>query len=384
MYLIFFLLYITCWAQPLQVEIHSRSAIMINAETGAVLFSKEPHQRAFPASTTKVATALVLLDREAVDLAQKISVSREALRYKPLNKNDPPYGLESGATIMGLRAGEIVSLESLLYGLMLASGGDAANVIAEAYGGGSIPSFMEEMNSYLKKMGCMNTHFVNPHGLSHPDHYTTAYDLMLIARRAMQFPLFQKVVSALSYHKPATNRQPEVILYQNNPLLKKSHRFYYPKAIGIKTGYTALAQSTCVAAASHAGRTLIVVLLGSENREGRFIDARALFDAAFAEKLTKRTFFEPGSLFHRPLQGRKNSLQAHLTKQISLSYYPSEEPQCRIFVRWLPLPLPIQQGQKVGEVQILTQDNTILAQGDLLSDQEVAPTFFEHVRQLLH
>ena len=384
MYLIFFLLYITCWAQPLQVEIQSRSAVMINAETGTVLFSKEPHQRAFPASTTKVATALVLLDREAVDLAQKISVSKEALRYKPLNKNDPPYGLESNATTAGLRVGEIVSLETLLYGMMLPSGNDAANVIAENYGNGSIPSFMEEMNSYLKRIGCQNTHFVNPHGLYHPDHYTTAYDLALIAKRAMQFPQFQQVTSALSYRKPATNKQPEVTLYQLNPLLKKSHRFYYPKAIGIKTGYTSLAQGTYVAAATHEGRILIIALLGCEKREARFTDARSLFDAAFAEKLTKRTFFEPGSLFHRPLQGRKGSLQAHLTKQLSLSYYPSEEPQCRIFVRWVSLPLPIQQGQKVGEVQILTQENKILAQGDLLSDQEVTPTLFERVSQMFH
>lgn len=355
---------------------------MMNAETGVVLFSKEQHQRAFPASTTKVATALVLLDREEVDLAQKISVSREALRYKPLNKNEPPHWLESNATTIGLRIGEIVSLETLLYGMMLPSGNDAANVVAEICGQGSIPSFIEQMNSYLKKIGCQNTHFMNPHGLYHPDHYTTAYDLALIARRAMQFPQFRQAVGTLSYRKPATNKQPEVILYQNNPLLKKSHRFYYPKAIGIKTGYTALAQSTYIAAASHAGRTLIIALLGSEKREGRFIDARALFDAAFAEKLTKRTFFEPGSLFHRPLQGRKSSLQAHLNKQLSLSYYPSEEPQCRIFVRWLPLPLPIQQGQKVGEVQILTQDDKVLVQGDLISDQEVAPTLFERMRQL--
>ncbi len=355
---------------------------MINAETGVILFSKEPHQRAFPASTTKVVTALLLLDREEIDLAQKISVSREALRYKPLNKNDPAHWLESNSTTIGLRVGEVVTLETLLYGMMLPSGNDAANVIAETCGNGSIASFIEQMNSYLKQIGCQNTHFMNPHGLYHPDHYTTAYDLALIARRAMQFPLFRQAVGSLAYHKPATNKQPGVTLYQTNPLLKKSHRFYYPKAIGIKTGYTLLAQNTYLAAATHEGRTLIIALLGSEARDGRFMDARSLFDAAFAEKLTKHTFFEPGSLFHRPLQGRKSSLQAHLAKQIALSYYPSEELQCRIFVRWLSLPLPIQQGQKVGEVQILTQEDHVLAQGDLLSDQEVTPTLFERVRQL--
>ena len=282
---------------------------------------------------------------------------------------------------MGLRIGEILSLESLLYGMLLISGNDAANAAAEGCAG-SIPNFVEQMNRYLQKLGCQNTHFENPHGLHHPDHYTTAYDLALIAKRAMELPTFRKVVSSTSYRKPATNRQPESTIYQTNPLLRKSHRFYYPKAIGIKTGYTGSAQNTLVAAASNGERTLIVALLGSEKREGRYMDARALFESAFAEKRVKRTFFEPGSLFHRPLQGRKGSLQAHLSETIALSFYPSEEPKWRIFVRWLPLPLPILKGQKVGEVQILTQDDLLLAQGDLLSDQELVPTLFERIRQL--
>ncbi len=367
--------------KPLTIDVLARSAIVMNADTGAILYEKNAHLPVAPASTTKIATALYVLEKQ-IPLDRMVTISAESLRGRPLKDRDHPYWLDSEGTMMGIKRGETLTIESLLHGLMLVSGNDAANAIAESIGG-AIPPFMDELNAYLQSIGCHETQFRNPHGLTHPEHYSTAYDMALIARRALGLPSFRKLVATSSYPLPKTNKQPPRELHLTNPLLNPKSRYYYPKAIGIKTGYTAAAQGTLVAAATHQDRTLIAVLLGSEVKGQRFEDAKRLFEAAFAEPKEKRRLIGPESLFAKEIVGAKMPLKAAVAKEVTIEYFPAEEPKCKAALHWNLPPLPIRKGQKVGEVQIQDENGLFLQKGDLVALEEVKGSFFFVLKQKL-
>jgi D-alanyl-D-alanine carboxypeptidase (penicillin-binding protein 5/6) len=364
-------------AKPLDMEVSARSAILMNADTGAVLYEKHAHVPCYPGSTTKIATALYVLDK-GVDLKRVATVSAECLKGRPLTDRDhlPPYWLDSDGTVMGLKRGETLTLETLLYGCMLVSGNDAANVIAESVGG-TVPTFVGLLNEYLKGLGCKNTQFANPHGLPHPTHLSTAYDLALMTKKALTIPHFRKVVSTLSYPRPKTNKQPAGEIRLFNPLLKPKSRHYYPKAIGVKTGYTTLGQETLVAAAEHEGRTLIAVVLGcSKKTGGRYNDARKLFETAFAQNRDKRRVMGPENIFTKEMRGAKKPLKAALSKPLTIEYFPAEEPKCKAALHWSAQSLPVRKGDKVGEVYILDENEILLQKGDLVALEELKGSFF--------
>lgn len=368
---------ISLTAKPIDIEVNARAAILMNAETGAVLFEKHAHTPLSPASITKVATFLYVLEK-GIDLDRTATVSAECLKSKPTKDKGlfPSHWLESDATMMYIRRGEVLTLDTLVHGMMLISGNDAANVVAETVGG-NIPAFMVMLNEFLQSIGCQNTQFNNPHGLSHPQHYTTAYDMALITKRALKIPKFRQVVSTLVYTKPKTNKQPLAEMKLMNPLLKPKSRYYYPKAIGVKTGYTSDAQDTLVAAAEHEGRTLIAVILGSPKKTGaRFEDAKRLFEIAFNEKKEKRALIGTDYTFAKAVPGSKSPLKATLSKPLTIEYYPAEEPQCKAALHWDVPSLPIRKGQKVGEVYIQDERDHLLHKGDLVASEEVKGTFF--------
>ncbi len=368
-------------SSPLEVEVSARSAILMNAETGAVLYEKHSHIPMPPASITKIATAAYVLDQKNAQLDQSLNVTSEALKIKPQNGSGefPPYWGEVDGTKMGLVKGEALSLDALLFGLMRKSGNDAANVIAENLSS-SIPEFTSELNHYVRYLGCSNTNFCNPHGLHHDDHFTTAYDMALITKRALEIPKFREIVSAAYYKKPQTNKQAAEELVSHNKLIRPG-KYFYSKAIGVKTGFHSKAKYTLVGAAESEGRTLIAVLLGCENKEARYADAIRLFDRAFAEKLENRVFFSREHLFSHAREDAKMPLKAVLEEDVSISYFPSEEPVCRAFVHWDQIDLPIKQGQKVGQVQICDANGTILEVGELVAKEEVNLSFFYSLKK---
>jgi D-alanyl-D-alanine carboxypeptidase (penicillin-binding protein 5/6) len=366
----------------LQREVSAKSAILMNADTGAVLFEKNQHAPAFPASITKIATALYVLEGKNPDLERLVSVSAESIRIKPPRKewsNLPAYWLEVDGSKMGLVKGEEISVESLLHGLLLASGNDAANVLAESMSR-TVPDFVQELNHYLLELGCRNTHFVNPHGLHHPDHVTTAYDMALIAKKAMQNAKFREIVAKVSYQKPATNKHPEEKILQYNHLLR-SGRCHYSKAIGIKTGHTSQAQNTLVAAAKQDERTLIAVVLGCEKLYDRYADATALFEAAFAEQKIHRTLFTGDEIYNRIIDGSRTSLQAALSQELAIDYYPAEEPdRLQAQICWSVPRLPIQKGAKVGEIRLIDAHGNRVKSEPLFAREKVQCTFLSMIK----
>jgi serine-type D-Ala-D-Ala carboxypeptidase (penicillin-binding protein 5/6) len=375
----FLILWIWCFAlaaKPLNVEVKAGSAVLMNADTGMVLYEKHPYAPIFPASTTKIATALFVISERKPSLDQMFKVSAESLRMRPLNKNGetPPHWWYTDGSRMGLREGEILTVDSLLHGLMLVSGNDAANVLAEGLSG-SVPAFVEEMNQYLKRIGCSATRYLNPHGCHHPEHVTSSYDLCLMTKVALNIPKFRELVSKLSYMKPKTNKQGPVELKQMNQLLRPG-RFNYPKAIGIKTGFHLDAQNTLVAAAVHEGRTLIAAVMGTEAPGDQYADAIRLFEMAFAETKENRRLFGPENHFSRPVPDAKMELTASLDRELFISYFPSEEPNVRAFVYWDEPRLPIKKGQAVGEVRIVNEKGDVITKADLFSKTEVKGKFF--------
>lgn len=364
------------YAEHLNVNISAQSAVLINADTGAVLYEKEAHRLAYPASITKVATALFALQRKGGALDEIVSGSLDALHVVPADfATICPYRLVSDGTHMGLQVGEAISLRALFYGLLLSSANDAANVIAESVSG-SVSQFVSELNAYLHSQGWLQTHFCNPHGLHHPEHQTTAYEMALIARAALKNPFFQEVVKTVHYTRPKTNKQPALPLQQTTNRLLKGGECFYPKAIGIKTGHTSLAGYTLVAAAEEKGRRLIAVLLGCKEGMLRFKEAITLFEAAFGQSCIQRTLFaKEYDFFSTSVKGGKQELAAALGEDARVSYYPAEEPTLKTLVRWQLPPLPISKGAFVGELEIWDGSRCRLASVSLYAKSDIEATF---------
>lgn len=228
-------------------ELTSESAILIDADTGQILYEKNSQQILAPASITKILTTIIVLEK--CNLQDKVLVGK-----------NPPY---VGGSKIYIHEGEEFTVEQLLYALMLASANDVAEALAE-HVSGSVEEFTKLMNEYLYKIGCKNTYFSNPHGLYDDNHYTTAYDMALIAKYAMRNEVFKKIVSTRQYIIPPTNKQPETRYINNhNKLLWNGGKYYYKYATGIKTGYTIKAKNTFVGSATKDGVNLIVVVMKS-------------------------------------------------------------------------------------------------------------------------
>ncbi|MBS0615080.1 MAG: D-alanyl-D-alanine carboxypeptidase [Verrucomicrobia bacterium] len=370
------------FAEPLKVDISSKSAIVINADTGAILYGKDPYATAYPASITKIATALYALERKGHALDEQVVARRECLeRISPVVKHanydkHASHLIEYDGSNVGLRAGDTLSLRVLLYGLMLASGDDAANVIAHQVSG-NIERFMAELNLYLASKGIKNTRFTNAHGLHHPSHQTTAYDMAMLTREALKHPFFRELVKTVKYPKPKSDTH----YLQSNKLLRPGQHFY-PKAIGVKTGYTSHAKFTLVAAAVHEGRTLIAVVLGAPDAPSRYRDAIRLFEAAFSQKPQMRTYFTAEhDRFTTKLKGGSRVLEGALDADLKMTYFPAEEPEVKPHLVWNNTALPIEAGQKVGELQLVDPKGTVVKAAPLFAMQAVEETFWFKIQR---
>lgn len=247
---------------PVTVPVLEAEAACVMEVTGkTVLYGKDEHKIMYPASTTKIVTLLVALERGK--LTDSVTVDRQAA--------------DCEGSSMELAAGEKLTLEDLLYGLILVSGNDAAEAIAE-HVGGNRDTFISWMNDYAARLGTVNTHFSNPHGLPDPyNHYTTAADLALIASSGFRDPRFVRFVNA---------RQEEVVLATGKRIHLETHNDIlrtYPGANGVKTGFTNDAGLCVVASAKRNGVQLVAVVLNSEDR---WEDATKLLDYGF-QKLGK-------------------------------------------------------------------------------------------------
>lgn len=230
-------------------DVQGTAAILADPETGVVLYEKNADERRYPASMTKVMTALVVL--EHADLAD--TVTMDPADFEAL----PP-----DSSVAGFEAGETLTVEQLLYGLLLPSGNECAYALARHVGGGSVDAFVQMMNDKAAELGCEGTHFVNPCGLHDPNHYTTARDMYRIVRIAMQDETFASIVAEPTYEVAATNLQPAREIESTNELLDPESVAYLEGATGVKSGNTYEAGRCLAASAERGDLTLYSVVMG--------------------------------------------------------------------------------------------------------------------------
>lgn len=261
-----------CMAATPNFDVHCASAILIDARTGDVLYEKNSNKQSYPASTTKILTAYIALSQN-LPMNSEIIPSRTSVMSVP-----------TGSSIAYFSENEKLTLEQVLFGLLLPSGNDAANILAEHISG-SNTNFAELMNITAEKLGATNSHFTNPSGLHDNEHYTTAADLAKIAFNAMKIPKFKEIVSQSRYIMPKTNVSKTDRTFINTNKLLTSGEYYYESAIGIKTGYTSQAGNCLVSSASKDGVELIAVVLGGHTipvgKSAVYTDTINLFNFGF-------------------------------------------------------------------------------------------------------
>ncbi len=256
------------------LDLEADSAILMDATTGEILYEKNIHKKQYPASITKLMTVLLAL--ESNHMSDTITFSHDAV-----------FGIEPGSSHIAIDVGEKITMEQALYAIMLRSANEVSLGVAEQVGG-SIDSFCKEMTTRAKELGCKNTNFVNPNGLHNENHYTSAYDMALIAKELLKFDQFKEVMGTLQYNIPPTNKQPETrYLYAQHQMMKPTSIYCYKGCEGGKTGYTNEALNTLVTYAKRDNIELIAVVFRCKGA-GHYIDTTKLFDYGFENFETKK------------------------------------------------------------------------------------------------
>ena len=272
--------------QPDQIAAHSY--LLMEMSSGEILMERDMNEIMFPASTTKIMTCLLALEYIAANRQADESIGTALNRRVTVSHS--ALNIEEGSSRVGFRPGDTVSLRDALYGMMLESGNEAANVIAE-YVSGSQEAFVEFMNEQARLYDMTDTHFMNPHGLHNIDHYTTAADMAKLARIAMSNSVFRQIVSSVTYTAGNIGNRGDINMRNSNRLIDPSdERFYLPYAIGVKTGTHSQSAYTLVAVAQRNGFDLLVVLMYT-GQYSRWTDARRLFDYGFTQ-FTSMSFEE--------------------------------------------------------------------------------------------
>lgn len=251
---------------PTGPEISAKAAILIEANTGVVLYAKNVHEHMYPASTTKLMTALIAYENSALDDIVNFSY-------------DAVFSLEPGSANIGIDPGQAMDMEECLYGIMVGSANEVANAIAE-HVGGSMDGFADMMNAKVNSLGLKDTHFTNANGLQNEEHYTSAYDLAMIAKEFFSYEALTKIGNTPSYHFEATSTQPDDFYVRNKHKLINGE-VAYEGIKGGKTGYTSVANECLVTCDEQNGMKLICVVM-NEDSPKQFYDTVTLFDYGYS------------------------------------------------------------------------------------------------------
>ncbi len=351
-------------------NVQAKSAMLVELGTGQVLFEQSADQQIYPASLTKVMTCLLTLEHGV--LSDTITVSETALQ-----------GLSEAGSTAGLQAGEQLSLEELLYCMMLSSANEACNIAAE-YVAGSVDAFVDMMNERASELGCTGTHFANPHGLHDEAHFTTARDLSLIAREALKNETFRTITSTVTHTVPATNLSEARKLSTTNLLITPGTKYYYEPASGVKTGFTTPAGLCLISTAKNGKMELLSVLCGAdyifeENGEQvnmNFTETKALLEYGFsnfsyAKVLT--TLYPITQLKVLASAGPEYALLAPIHEVTALLPADYDEKDIHTDISYKDpsgVEAPIAQGQVLGHVTVSYQHHT-LGSSDLVAITDI-------------
>ena len=333
------------------------AALVVDATHGEVLYELNAHEKRYPASITKIMTALLTL--EAVDRGE---LALDDIITAPPGIHN---GLSADSSTQNIRNGEQMTLEDLLYCTLVASANEACNVLAHAVAGGVEP-FVERMNQRAFELGMTGTHFTNTHGLHDDDHYTTAWDIWLISFEAMKNETFREIVATKKYTVPATNISKEREFYNTNGLVSpwKYSGYVYPAAIGIKTGTTPEAGHCLVSAAEQDGRTLYCVVLGAQlvkqpdqsYRRMNFVESTRLLEWGFGS-FSYRTIWESSEPVKQLSVTLSDTDHVLVRSEGSISALLPNDVNVKDFEKQITLysesvEAPVKKGQILGEMTI--------------------------------
>ena len=354
-------------------DIQAKAALLVDAETGVVAYARNEHQELYPASLTKIMTALLTL--EAVD-AGKLSMDQELTATASALE-----GLSSDGSTAGIKVGETMTVENLLYCMLVVSANEACDVLAEAVSG-SVTAFVAAMNAKAEELGCENTHFVNPNGLHDSQHYTSAWDMYLITRAAMEHDQFMTICDTADVVIPATNMSAERHLYTTNHVLSNWRVIGYrnKEAHGIKTGSTSEAGYCLVSSASRGSLHFISVILGAERVEENgvgnirsFSETTRMFNYGF-DNFTYKTIVEEKEVIQE--------VPVSLSKMDHVTVHPAKDIEVllpkvlgagdleRTITLEEPVEAPVKEGQKLGTME-LSYEGKVYATVDLLAMHDV-------------
>lgn len=359
------------------ITIDSTASLLVDMETDQILHEENADEVRYPASITKVMTALLTLEaisRGELTMDTMVTAAPEALT-----------DISDDSSTANIVAGEEISVHDLLYCLLVVSANEAANILAMAVSG-DIPTFVDLMNQRAQELGMENTHFVNPHGLHNADHYSTAKDIYIMAKEAMTHAPFREIVSTGQYTTAATNKSEPRTLYNTNGLLArfKYAGYVYSGTIGIKTGSTPEAGYCLVAAAKKKGVTLVSVVLGCENPElgnnkverKQFSESSRLLDWGFtnftsATLLNADTYLEEVPV-RNSFQAAHVVLQPEKTvKSLIPGQYDEEKLDLRLTLNSNTATAPISKGDPLGKVAVI-YDGEQYAEVDMVAVSDVS------------
>lgn len=276
------------------VETETEIFYIESLDTGTVLFEKNSTQKTAPASLTKIVTAALTL-KHCENLDTVITVPEHCIRALD----------GTGSSLAGIKVGEEITVRSLLYCLLVSSANEAAMILADYIGGGSVETFVEMMNSLAAEVGCENTHFANPHGLDEDEHYSCAKDMAKLTKYAMEFPVFNEITATKEYTLPQTNMNSERKIRTTNFLMLSGYREYYlEEAKGVKTGSTTNAGKCVVTTATKNGYSYIAVAMKAPfydyDKDGydenfAFMDTKAMLEWTF-DNIKLKTVTDPSQI----------------------------------------------------------------------------------------
>ncbi|WP_193708243.1 D-alanyl-D-alanine carboxypeptidase family protein [Alkalibaculum sporogenes] len=338
-------------------NIESGSAMLMEADTGQILYDKNSNVKQYPASITKVLTAIIALEHN--ELEDVVVVG-----------NDVPNQIESGSSAIYLIPDEKLTMEQLMYGLLVESGNDVAVAIAEQTSG-SVEEFSKLMNAKAKALGANDSNFVNPHGLHNENHYTTAHDMALIMREAIKNPILLNLMTTKNYIIPETNKQDTRYLWTKNRLYRSdTGEFFYDKVIASKTGFTSVARNTLLSAAEENGMRLIAVVLQS-NGVASYSDTINMFEYGFDNFVTSTLVNKNEFIQEYSIQDATSPLK--IVSRSTVKYVVNKDNDKEIVASInisKDLSPSIKEGEKIGTVEY-SLDATKIAEADLVSGNEL-------------
>lgn len=361
------------------LDITAKAGMLVSMDTGEILYSKNETDKVYPASITKIMTALLMLESEKFNPDAKIAMTKEVLTMI----------LGTGSVVSNLKAGEEITQKDLLYYVLMSSAGDCTYLAAQYYAG-SVENFVAAMNSKAKKLGLKGTNYTNPIGLHDDNHYTTVKDIYTLTTYALKNPTFKEVCETPRYIVNKTNFSSKRTLSTTNFLQDNTTNYYYTYAKGVKTGFTDEAGRCLVSTASYNGYNYMCILMGCPTNLGvrrEFIESRDLYKWAFNNFEFKEvaTSDNPVCEIGVELSMDRDYLPLYIEKGF-VSVLPKQADESTIIIE--PhlvsdsVEAPIKKGQKLGTADIIYAEK-VIGKVDLVATEDVEPHIILQIAKVL-